>query len=141
MLQGAASSASSGTIALQDGQRTRAMASGPSVPLALQNTSQGEAILREQIAEMTARENHLWAVGAINQFHAARAERERLQEELAAMSDQDIARYRRQLRRLEEEAEELEAQGDRRRADAVWDHAQQVRDGLRTMMDRWRNVT
>ena len=118
--------------------RTRAVAYGPSMPLALMNTPQGEAILREQIAELTARADHLMLLGDDRTANALRATIVRLQGDLADMSSPDIARYRRRVQELEAEAEHLMLLGDDRGTDALQATINELKDDIRYMTARAR---
>ena len=146
----AASSSSSSSSApsgapVQNVQRTRAAASGPSVPAALgpsmpaasgpsvpaalMNTPQGEAILREQIAELTARVNHLRSMGDNATADALDIRIARLQDDLSDMLP-DVVRYRKHIRELEAEAARLRSEGKNSEAELVLTPIWEIRESI-----------
>jgi len=116
------------------GQRTRAAAYGPSaVPVDVRSTPQGISILREQIAELTVRADHLWDTGHEPQYREVQREIERLQQELSAALNPTIAKDRRRIEDLEKEAQQAYDAGDDGQAQAIWAQIAEIRGGIQHM--------
>jgi len=114
-------------------QRDRATAasssgSGTRVPAALANTAQGEAILREQIAELTVHANRLmdtpWGAnpGTRQQYLAIQNEIQNLQSQLPSSTlalpppTDDIVQLNRRVWHLKKEADHWDLMGDEKRS-------------------------